>query len=99
MAERYKVEAELERCLPLALHTTPKGNLRLDMRLRFIEPASGSLRAEVEFFDPQGNSLNRSADGTSIPLSADDGAEVLTWYLGLMVEKAYERLYATRGVR
>jgi|1186.fasta_scaffold41223_1 hypothetical protein len=95
----HKVVRDLDRVLPLALHETPKGNLRLDMRLRFIEPARGSIRAEVEFYDPQGNSLNRAADGTSIPLSADNGSEVLTWYLGVVVERAFDELAARRAAR
>lgn len=87
----HKVVRDLDRVFPLAAHRTLKGNLRFDIRVRFIQPDSGNLCAEFEFYDPQGNSLNKASNGTSLPLSNGDNDPIDTvkWYFGLLAEMAY----------
>jgi len=95
----HKVVRDLERVYPIAAHITPDGNVRIDMRVRFIIPKSGSICADIEFYDPlTKTSLNRAQDGNTLPLSSgrDDPVETFQWYMGLLAEMAYNNIQASR---
>lgn len=90
--DEHKVVRLLNEMLPGALKGTPSG-ARLDCRIYFREDSNdGHLWGEVVLQDPDtGKALNDTA--TSLPLNSP---EAVSWYLGLIAEKAYEHVSELR---
>jgi hypothetical protein len=87
---------ELRRVLPLATHWTPEGNVRIDVRLRFIVPKTGNFNAEVEFFDPEGDSL-RGPSSIRLSTTEDDEADAFLWYMREIAEASWAAIRERRA--